>query len=121
MNPYEPTSASIAKPGLIETAWLYWNAILAGVAFSLHCLPFAAYDFIDDKGATGRMLFPLAPLALIIAMGCVATLLVQFVLMLNSLGNRSAGRYHRMIAMLLTCVAIALIFVVGRFGWFIHV
>jgi heme/copper-type cytochrome/quinol oxidase subunit 3 len=103
------------------TAGLYWNAILACVALVFHCIPFAAYEFIDDEGATGRSLSPLAPLALIIALLCCAVLLVQSILLFVAFRNRSPARYHRMTAIGIAFTAIGLIFVAGRFGWFIHV
>ena len=109
-----------AGPDFTTTIGLYWNALLAWLALSFHCTPFAAFDFLGDGGAAGRRLFPLAPLALILVLFCSAALLVQFVVLLMALRDRSPVRGHRMIAMALTCSAIGLIFVAGKFGWFIH-
>jgi hypothetical protein len=86
-----------------------------------HCITFAAFDFIDDEGATGRALFPLAPLALLIGAFCITASLVQLVQLLKSFARHSPNRYHRLAAIAITWTAISLIFVAGRFGWFIHV
>lgn len=95
--------------------------MLAWFALTLHCIVFAAFDFIDDEGATGRILFPLAPLALIIGMFCIAASYIQLILLLIHFAKRSGDCRHRLTAIILTWVAISLIFVAGRFGWFIHV
>lgn len=116
-----PSIPSGPAPRPTTTVGFYWNALLAWFALSLHCIPFAVLEFLDDGGATGMMLFPLAPLGLILAMFCSVALLVQFVLLMMALRDRSPRCGHRLIAMAATGSAIALIFVAGRFGWFIHV
>ncbi len=120
-NPYEPPTTDAKHPHARKVVFLYWNAILASIALCMHCIPFAAYEFIDDEGATGSTLFPLAPLALIMMMVCIPAVVVQAVLLLVAFGKRSPVRYHRMTAFAITCTAIALISVAGRFGWFIRV
>ena len=120
-NPYEPMLPSDNGMQSTPIAAIYWNAMLASVALCFHCLVFAAFDFANDGGGFGRMLFPLAPLALIIAMFCVSASFVQSVFLVSSFVKRSPIRYHRLCAILLTWVAVGLIFVAGQFGWFIHV
>lgn len=120
-NPYEPTTSPTVPNRASHGLGFYWNSILACVALGFHCITFVAFDFIDDDGATGRALFPLAPLALLIGMFCITVSLVQVVLLLNSFVKHSPVRYHRLAAIAITWIAISLIFVAGSFGWFIHV
>lgn len=95
--------------------------MLASVILCIHCLVFAAFDFSNDGGDIGRILFPLASSALITAIFCVAASIAQFISLLLSFVKDSPVRYHRLCAILLTWVAVGLIFVAGLFGWFIHV
>lgn len=119
-NPYEAPKTNFPS----DSPWLilsyYWNALLAIIAFCFHCLPFAAFDLINDGGSTGMMLFPLAPTALIMVMFSASNLLVQVVLLAIAFARLESNRLHRCTAILLTCIFLALIIVTGRFGWFIH-
>lgn len=100
---------------------LYWNALLAVLALALHCIPFAAYQFLRDDGMTGRSLFPLAPLALMIMLACVLSVMVQLILAIVAFASQSSERYHRLCSIAITFLALFLMLVAGRFGWFIHV
>lgn len=80
----------------------YWNAALSVVALTLHCIPFAAFDFLSDDGATGSVLFFLAPIGLILMIGCFFAAIVQAVAMLVAFTGRFPSRYHRMYALLVT-------------------
>lgn len=101
---------------------LYWNAFLSVIALVFHCIPFAAFEFIDDGGATGLRLFGFAPVALILTMFvCLPGLFVQFILLFIAFSKQWPLRYHRLYAFAITVTGIALIFVAGSFGWLIHV
>ena len=99
----------------------YWNAAMSVVALTLHCIPFAAFDFLSDGGATGKALFFLAPLGLILMFGCFIAASVQAVAMLVAFTGSSPSRYHRMYALLVTIAAFGLIALSSRLGWAIHV
>lgn len=99
----------------------YWNALLACIAMGFHCIVFAAFNFIDDGGSTGNALFPLAPIAMLLGVFCIAMTLAQLVVLWIAFVKQSSGRYHRLLAIAITWGAILLILVAGQFGWFIHV
>lgn len=120
-NPYEPTLPRANGKSLTPIIAIYWNSILAAAALCLHCLVFVTFNIFEDGGRVGRMLFPLAPLALIIAMFCVAVSVVQCMFLVSSFVKHSPVTHHRLCAIVLTWFAVGLIFVAGRFGGFIHV
>ena len=121
INPYESSNPEAAQSRLQANLRFYWNTVLSGMAFCMHCIPFASFDFIDDDGQTGRSLFPLAPLALLLATFCALATVVQIVILIVAFVDRWPTRHARSLAVAGSIFAIAMIFVTGRFGWFIHV